>query len=1103
MPYRKGSSKNKDNFFCISSFCAKATKITSDRSVDSSPDRHRSRKHKSSSKKDVRTRSRERRDRRSHSRDDKKSSKRSRHRSRSRGDKDSKRRKSRDKSSDKTSDSTFTKVISKIAPKVGIDVNDIHEIIKAPAAKQKLSEISDKYRPAEKPLPSNLIPISTSTAQVLAARAAAIAAAQNINSQIMNPEGFRYESEFKRKSDAEIAAEKEAEQKRLEEEMRKRRERIEKWRNEKRAKEAPAESAPVPLVAVAAHSAAAESEPGEKTRSWNLEDEDDEEDEPKPANVIVEDEEDPLDAFMKDINTKALTSRTIKKQVDKETGKKVTIMVGVAKATSKGEKNKGLIMEQDIDGLEYDSEQEDAYGIDDLTSESLNAKNKTKSEMVSTDHSKVYYRAFRKNFYVEVPELSEMSGEQVEEYREELEGIKIKGKNCPKPIKVWAQCGVSLKVSECLKRHGFDKPTPIQAQAVPIIMSGRDMIGIAKTGSGKTLAFLLPMFRHVLDQPPLEVDDGPIAVVMTPTRELAMQIAKECRKFTRHLGLNVVAVYGGSSISEQIAELKRGTEIIVCTPGRMIDMLAANNGRVTNLRRVTYVVLDEADRMFDMGFEPQVNKILENVRPDRQTVMFSATFPKKMEDLARKALHKPIEVSVGGRSVVCKEVEQHVVVIDEHKKYLKLLELLGLFQPKGSVIVFVDKQEDADDLCKNLLKNSYSCMALHGGVDQDDRESIMDFFKKASVPLLVATSIAARGLDVKDLILVVNYDCPNHYEDYVHRCGRTGRAGNHGYAYTFLNPEQKRYAGHVIKALEVSGAAVSDELRQMWNEYAAEMEAAGKKVRACTGGFEGKGFKFNEQEEAFSDERKKLQKVAFGLHVDSDEEDADVALDEQIEDLFKSKRSTKDKLEMAAQPAAVNVAQTGAAAAAVAAANIMAQACLADKLKNAKGSAEKIALSRKDNVDQLARSILGGASLAQTITSKTVAEQIAEKLNMRLNYIKQDNQSDQDSDAFKVYEEELEINDFPQQARWRITSKETISHICEYAEVGITVRGSYFAPTKEPPFGERKLYLAIESGNEKGLSLAKSEIARIIKEEISKMSNPTVQLMKQSRYKIV
>lgn len=852
--------------------------------------------------------------------------------------------------------------------------------------------------------------------------------------------------------------------------------------------------------------------------------------ESKPAETIMsakreleEDEDDPLDLYMNEISkrvrvdgkrkvppgkTTTTTMATIGENqvkaepVDEEKRtKKVEIMVGVAKTSTKPvEVNKGNIMEQDIDGLEYGSE--DEVG-DDSNGLMGDVKVKSKSEMVTTDHSKVYYRPFRKNFYLEVPELAAMTSEEVDAYREELEGIKIKGKHCPKPLKLWAQCGVSFKVLESLKKNGFERPTPIQAQGVPIIMSGRDMIGIAKTGSGKTLAFLLPMFRHVLDQPPLESDDGPIAIIMTPTRELATQIAKECKKFTKHLNLNVVAVYGGTNISEQIAELKRGAEIIVCTPGRMIDMLAANNGRVTNLRRITYVVLDEADRMFDLGFEPQVMKILDNIRPDRQTVMFSATFPKKMEDLARRALHKPIEVTVGGRSVVCKEVEQHVVVIEDENKYFKLLELLGIYQEQGSIIVFVDKQEHADELVKNLLKNSYPCMAIHGGVDQYDRESIINFFKKSNVQLLVATSVAARGLDVKNLILVINYDCPNHYEDYVHRCGRTGRAGNKGFSYTFITPEQKRYAGHIIKALEMSASPVPDELKLIWDDYVREMEAAGKKVKMCSGGFEGSGFRFSKEEEAVSDERKKLQKVAFDLRVDSDE-DEDVDLDEQIEDLFKSKRTTKSKQ---------NEAQEAQAASAAAAATTSSQATsnVADKLKMAKEMADKVsaAASRaikteaQANTD-MARSIMGGHKLnTPSFTSKSVAEQIAEKLNMKLNYTKQENAMGQESDAMKVYEEELEINDFPQQARWKITSKETISHICEYAEVGITVRGSYFAPGKEPPANERKLFLAIESINEKGLSLAKSEISRIIKEELNKLQNPSVQLLNKSRYKIV
>ena len=312
---------------------------------------------------------------------------------------------------------------------------------------------------------------------------------------------------------------------------------------------------------------------------------------------------------------------------------------------------------------------------------------------------------------------------------------------------------------------------------------------------------------------------------MTPTRELAMQIAKECKKFTKHLDLRVVSVYGGAGISEQIAELKRGAEVIVCTPGRMIDMLAANNGRVTNLRRVTYVVLDEADRMFDLGFEPQVNKILENVRPDRQTVMFSATFPRQMEALARRVLNKPIEITIGGRSVVCKDVEQHIMLINDDDKYLKLLELLGVYQEQGSVLVFVDKQEAADELMKKLLKNSYPCMSLHGGIDQYDRESTISDFKNGNIPLLIATSVAARGLDVKELILVVNYDVPNHYEDYVHRCGRTGRAGHKGYAYTFITTDQVKYVGDIINALELSETEIPEDLKLLWDTYVKEMEA--------------------------------------------------------------------------------------------------------------------------------------------------------------------------------------------------------------------------------------------------------------------------------------
>ena len=264
------------------------------------------------------------------------------------------------------------------------------------------------------------------------------------------------------------------------------------------------------------------------------------------------------------------------------------------------------------------------------------------------DHDSIDYPPFRKNFYIESYEIARMTKAEVKELRAELEGIRCRGKDVPRPIKTWAQAGLSNRVMELIRRSGFDKPMPIQCQALPVIMSGRDCIGVAKTGSGKTLSYVLPMLRHVKDQRPIESGDGPIGMIMGPTRELVTQIGKDCKKFGRAAGLVAVSVYGGSGVATQIGELKRGCEIVACTPGRMIDVLTTGAGRITNLRRVTYMVLDEADRMFDMGFEPQITRIMNNLRPDRQTVMFSATFPRAMEALARSALSDPVEIQVGG-----------------------------------------------------------------------------------------------------------------------------------------------------------------------------------------------------------------------------------------------------------------------------------------------------------------------------------------------------------------------------------------------------------------------------------------------------------------------
>ncbi|XP_018323834.1 probable ATP-dependent RNA helicase DDX46 [Agrilus planipennis] len=902
---------------------------------------------------------------------------------------------------------------------------------------------------------------------------------------------------------------KEEEQKKLELEMQKRRERIERWRAERKKKEQEIfKKEGVKNIG---------NIPQGTLKKWSLEDDSGEEDsvtekekeeteekekeevkeeeEPKPSEEPQPEEEelDPLDAFMQGVQeeVRKINKLDLKKnKSDVASSKKgMVIVTGIAK--TKINKDKGELIEQNQDGLEYSSEEEE----EDLKDTAANIANKQRKDLIKIDHNHIHYAPFRKNFYVEVPEIAKMSSQEVEAYREELEGIRMKGKGCPRPIKTWAQCGVSTKELNVLKKLGFEKPTPIQAQAIPAIMSGRDLIGIAKTGSGKTLAFLLPMFRHILDQPPLEETDGPIAIVMTPTRELCMQIGKDIKKFTKSLNLHAVCVYGGTGISEQIAELKRGAEIIVCTPGRMIDMLAANGGKVTNLKRVTYIVLDEADRMFDMGFEPQVMRIIDNVRPDRQTVMFSATFPRQMEALARRILLRPIEVQVGGRSVVCKDVEQHVIILEEEQKFLKLLELLGLYQQLGSILVFVDKQENADILLKELMRSGYSCMSLHGGIDQFDRDSTIIDFKSGKVKLLIATSVAARGLDVKHLILVVNYDCPNHYEDYVHRCGRTGRAGNKGFAYTFITPEQERYAGDIVKALELASVPVPDGLKQLWETYKTKQEAEGKKVHTG-GGFSGKGFKFDESEAAAANERKKFQKAALGLQ-DSDDEDLENDIDQQIESMFATKRTVK---EIKAPIGIANPTSTVGMASAL------------DKLELARRLASKINLTKNIGADtkfatqQAAESILKGSGSHPLITAKTVAEQLAAKLNTKLNYQPKDEDDRNDDDAeqtFRKYEEELEINDFPQQARWRVTSKEALAQISEYSEAGITVRGTYVPSGKNPPEGERKLYLAIESTSDIAVSKAKSEITRLIKEELLKLQTAGHHTFNKARYKVI
>ena len=784
---------------------------------------------------------------------------------------------------------------------------------------------------------------------------------------------------------------------------------------------------------------------------------------------------------------------------------------------------KGELLHNDQDAMEYSEEEED--DDDELVSalKTIAKKNKGK-DLPKVDHKKIEYAPFRKDFYIEVPELAKMTKNEVNAYRTELESVRVKGKNCPNPIKTWAQCGLAAKILDVMKKNNYEKPTPIQSQAIPAIMSGRDLIGIAKTGSGKTLAFLLPMLRHVLDQPPLEGEDGPIAVIMTPTRELALQIYNECRKFCKLLKLWCVCVYGGTGISEQIADLKRGAEIVVCTPGRMIDMLAANSGRVTNLRRTTYLVLDEADRMFDMGFEPQVMKIIGNIRPDRQTVLFSATFPRQMEALARKILTKPIEVQVGGRSVVCKDVHQSVIVIEDHQKFFKLLELLGIYCEKGSVLVFVERQEAADALIRDLMKSNYSCMALHGGMDQFDRDSTISDFKNGSVKILVATSVAARGLDVKQLILVVNYDCPNHYEDYVHRCGRTGRAGNKGFAYTFITTEQQKLVGDIIKALELSGSHIPEELEDMWKTYLEKLKAEGKIKTLPSGkvmpiikkkkaiGFTGKGFKFDEKEAAKDAESKLKQKSALGMADDDDEDEfALLTLDKKLEDIFGNKVTVSDPN----APILPSILTKPGILPTPPQSECLSQAtAIANRIMKSKNRTVTTPTGIGLAAQEAASSIMKGEDV--TVSGAVLASQIAATINAKvgagpakaadtflpIGTIIPGQEKDTEQNFLK-YTDEIEINSFPQQIRFRITTREVLDDIGEFSESYITVRGLYVPESREPKEGEKRLFLSLEAKSERAIQIAKQEIKRVIKEEAQKMASRIKPYQQTGRYSVL
>ncbi|CAH1130000.1 unnamed protein product [Ceutorhynchus assimilis] len=421
---------------------------------------------------------------------------------------------------------------------------------------------------------------------------------------------------------------------------------------------------------------------------------------------------------------------------------------------------------------------------------------------------------FKKDFYVPHPSVSDRSYYEVEEWRKSKE-ITLKGKNVPAPVLSFEEAGFPDYVISELRKQGFKNPTPIQSQGWPLALSGKDMVGIASTGSGKTLSYILPAIVHINNQLKLGRGDGPIALILAPTRELAQQIQQVANDLGKSARIRNTCIFGGAPKGPQALDLMDGVEIVIATPGRLIDFLESNR---TNLKRCTYLVLDEADRMLDMGFEPQIRKIIEQIRPDRQTLMWSATWPKEVQQLASEFLKDYIQINVGSLQLSANHnILQIIDVCHEYEKEAKLSTLLReiMAEKENKTIIFMETKRKVDDVTRKMKRDGWPAVCIHGDKTQQERDWVLQDFRSGKAPILVATDVAARGLDVEDVKFVINFDYPSNSEDYVHRIGRTGRSQKTGTAYTFFTPQNSNKASDLVSVLKEAKQVINPKLQDM------------------------------------------------------------------------------------------------------------------------------------------------------------------------------------------------------------------------------------------------------------------------------------------------
>ncbi|TPP49141.1 DEAD/DEAH box helicase family protein [Leishmania donovani] len=682
-------------------------------------------------------------------------------------------------------------------------------------------------------------------------------------------------------------------------------------------------------------------------------------------------------------------------------------------------------------------------------------------QLTYVDHSQMNYASIRTDFYVVPPDMTNLTAQEMRELLRELDGAKVHGKDVPRPIRSWHGTGLPDRVLEVLEEHEYKCPFAVQSLGVPALMSGRDLLLTAKTGSGKTLCYALPLIRHCADQPRCEKGEGPIGLVLVPTQELAMQVFTLLDELGEAAGLRCVASYGSTSLSDNIRHAKAGCELMVATPGRLLDLLTVNGGKTLSLSRVSFVIVDEADRLFDSGFMEHVEAFLKNIRPDRVTGMISATMPKELRGVVAQHLRNPVVISVGGKPTPASNVEQQFFFFDEEvydannikadmsPRLVKLLALLGDEGGDGQnlILVFTQRKEEVDELLGRLTTLGYAnrVATLYSGMDPIDREFALEHFVPGKQFILVATAVAERGLDIPYLGLVINYRLPNHYEAYVHRIGRTGRAGRSGRAVSFFTRgKDDDIAPELVEGLERAEQRVPEELYEVAEKVRALRKSGD--ARYNSGFFRGyrdaKAQRFTDR-----DKKEKMREAARAAGLEqflssSSESDSDASSDED------------------ANITAVPVqSRARAASAEEAAASSMALTLH----RGAQSGALTLSAAQEDRISKAL------AFAQKTTTAATMAA---------------------DEATMVRFQSEYPINDLPDAVRGKLQSGAFMRSIAEETETSLIRKGVYFDPrykhSRRMKEGEKPLYFLIVGKSMEAVRAARNKLDEVKAELLSK-----------------